>query len=501
MLESPFAPICQELAAQFDEAEIAHDLERTKELIVEAKEMLANHDEPAFAPLFYSVGTSLTIVRDSILREKLFEDNPYTNPDVIKIHGEAIWYFRHAEELVNQIDETVDNEPYITGFKMILYVNLGNALDFCGRKCSAIDYYCKAINVHPFGMALGNIGRCLEHYANLEGDNGHRAVLFKTAYKYYIDAEHSNDVYTYQEAKNGFRSRREAMEKRFGKNVLESPTIYDPVETKSENEKAYRYWCLENHLFLNTLNDLLDNNASFMTDSLHITSITTGIEQEQPPFVFEMFDQVKEEYIYARHLLYEATNSDYNVHYADRETHLDDVLNYSTYSIRLEKLKTSFRTIYSLFDRIAFLLNSYLKLGIREDTVSFDRIWGALKEKEKQNIAIGALHWINRDFKDKFGNADTPHTRKLKNLRNALEHKFVSVHMFPVENEIELGDDFIYRISEEHLIMYTTDLIEIVREALIELTVAIRIEEYQRHDGNKKVAHIALYEYMDEFKR
>lgn len=30
MLESPFTPICQELAAKFDEAEIANDLDRTK---------------------------------------------------------------------------------------------------------------------------------------------------------------------------------------------------------------------------------------------------------------------------------------------------------------------------------------------------------------------------------------------------------------------------------------------------------------------------------------
>jgi hypothetical protein len=238
-----------------------------------------------------------------------------------------------------------------------------------------------------------------------------------------------------------------------------------------------------------------------MTDSLHITSITTGIEQKDPPFVFEMFDQVKEEYIYSRYLLYEVVNCDYKVHFADKEAHLDDVMNYSTYSIRLEKLKTAFRTVYSLFDRIAFLLNSYLNLGIEEHKVYFNKIWNVLEEKEKQNIAIGALHWINRDFRDKFGDADTPHAKKLKDLRHALEHKFVSVHIFPVEKEVEIGEDYIYRISEAHLIAYTMDLLKLVREALIELTVAIRIEEYQRDDGSEKVAHMELYEYLDDFKR
>lgn len=170
MIESPFAPICNELAAKFDEADINHDLERIKALIIEAKVILSDHDEPAYAPLFYSVGTSTTIVRDAIMAAMPLEENAYTDIETIKTHSEAIWYFRHAEELVNRIEETEDTKPHLIGFKMILFVNLGNALDFCGRKCSAIDYYSKAIALHPFGMALGNIGRCLEHYASLEGD-------------------------------------------------------------------------------------------------------------------------------------------------------------------------------------------------------------------------------------------------------------------------------------------------------------------------------------------
>jgi tetratricopeptide (TPR) repeat protein len=490
MTESPFASICNEMAAKFDEADTSHNIEKTKALIDEAEAFLKIHDESAYAPLFYSVGTSKTIVRDAVLKEKSSEKNFYTNPDVVRLHSEAIWYFRHAEELVNQIEETEDAIPWLTGFKIILYVNQGNAFDFCGRKCSAIDYYSKAINLHPFGMALGNIGRCLEHYADL-----------KKAYKYYLEAEQANDVYTYQEAKDMFRKRREALEERFGREILISSTVCKAVKTESVREADYRHWCLANHLFLNTLNDLLEDNPAFMTDSLHITSITTGIEQKDPPFVFEMFDQVKEEYIYSRYLLYEVVNCDYKVHFADKEAHLDDVMNYSTYSIRLEKLKTAFRTVYSLFDRIAFLLNSYLNLGIEEHKVYFNKIWNVLEEKEKQNIAIGALHWINRDFRDKFGDADTPHAKKLKDLRHALEHKFVSVHIFPVEKEVEIGEDYIYRISEAHLIAYTMDLLKLVREALIELTVAIRIEEYQRDDGSEKVAHMELYEYLDDFKR
>ena len=237
-----------------------------------------------------------------------------------------------------------------------------------------------------------------------------------------------------------------------------------------------------------------------MQDILQITSITTTIEQEGPPFVFEMFNQIKEEYIYARYLLYEVINPIGKVHLADKETHLEDTLNYSSYSIRIEKLKTAYRTLYSIFDRIAFLLNAYLKLGVVEQKVNFDSIWSRLKEKEAKNIALSALHWIDRDFKEKFGNAGAPHTKKIKMLRNALEHKFVSVHMFSIENEVKIGKDYIYRISEESLIECTMDLLQLIREAVIELTIAIRIEEKQRNPSEKKVLQMSMMEYLDEFK-
>lgn len=64
-----------------------------------------------------------------------------------------------------------------------------------------------------------------------------------------------------------------------------------------------------------------------------------------------------------------------------------------------------------------------------------------------------------------------------------------------------MGEDFIYGISEDHLIVCTMDLLNLMREAIIKLTVAIRIEEYQRNDGSKKVAHMEIYKYLDDFKR
>lgn len=497
--KSPFEEVCNEYAVAFDDS--ALDIEKTKELISSAKKILIDHDIPAYAPLFYSVGTSLMKVRDDICHHQ--DQGHLQTDDMICIDKEIFWYLRHAEKLLGQFPFDCESRPYVDAVRRVLYVNLGNAMDTCGRKTVAIDCYSKALSIFPSGMALGNIGKALEHYAVLEGDTGHKAVLIKAAYAYYSQSVTANDPDTYQKAREEFTRRKRKLEEKFGRNFLNECNQFEPIKASTERENNYRQWCLTNHLFLNTLNDLMECNMAFATDSLNITSITIKKSQERPPFVFEMFNQIKEEFIYARYLLYEVeNNTDCAIHFADKETHLNDAMNYSYYSIRLEKLKTAYRTLYSLFDRIAFLLNAYLHLNIPERNVSFDKVCKQMGNKEMENIALQALHWIDRDFRVKFSESETelPQTKKLRDLRNALEHKFVSIQMFPVEQELEIGEDFIYRISEIQLKKYTMNLIKLAREAVIELTIAIRIEENLRHGGNQVAIPLDVPEYKDEYK-
>lgn len=65
---------------------------------------------------------------------------------------------------------------------------------------------------------------------------------------------------------------------------------------------------------------------------------------------------------------------------------------------------------------------------------------------------------------------------------------------------MEIGKDFIYRISEDSLIEYSLDLLRLIREAVIELTIAIRIEESQKNLDKKNVLPMSMLEYLDEFK-
>ena len=358
--------------------------------------------------------------------------------------------------------------------------------------------------IYPFfGMALGNIGKNLMEYAFLFPQCSDRDSLYRCAY-INLDmalSQPCNDIYN--EARCAFDKRRAELVDFFGLDWLNKPVKTKKRLLGRKNEQIYRLWCLENHLFLNPLNDIQDYLSASAEDTIQIASVTTPAEQKEPPVVFEMLNQIKEEFIYARYLVYENETQDQKVMFADKHTHIQDTLTYACYSIRIEKLKSAFRTLYSLFDRTAFLLNIYYHLGIKDEEISFnhDSFTKALKNLGKTNPALCALHWINNELRTKSerGKRVSP-IATVPDIRNALEHKFVSVQLFSIPKEIDMGSDAIYRISEDELQACTHELLQVVREVIIELTLAIEIEERHKRESEPQVFRVPMTELPDEFK-
>ncbi|MBW1999919.1 MAG: hypothetical protein JRJ29_18405, partial [Deltaproteobacteria bacterium] len=98
-----------------------------------------------------------------------------------------------------------------------------------------------------------------------------------------------------------------------------------------------------------------------------------------------------------------------------------------------EKMKASFRMAYSLFDKIAFFLNHYLRLSIPERNVSLRTIWyksqnrkGGLRDEftQRQNWPLRGLFWLSKDlYEDKPGFKESiePDAQELHEIRNHLE--------------------------------------------------------------------------------
>lgn len=501
---NPFSQVSETYAKKLDEASMSGDVVLLEQLISEIEKILPDIDATSQAWLYYSIGTAYSNFAQakSLSCEKSIKKQLYV--------------FRKSIDIIeNEEYSKEEYGPYVNSFKCVLYTNYGNTLcSYCGRNIAAIAQYKKAIGIYPlFGMAIGNLGQVYQDYGAMDYDDGHQNYFHYFAYSLLKKAVECKDPNTYKAAKDGFLR---AMSRYTPQNIeeflqkdLEIPQFaYENIE-----EKRYREWAVKNNLFLNTLNDLPVAELCFAADVLQLPDMIVSIDAK--PVFHGMFNQIKQEYVYARYQYYLSLQPREEVHYADKETHLINFADYPQYGIRIEQLKSAFKTLYSLFDKIAYFLNSYFDLGIHERDVSFNHIWltgfGTGKNhyqyknilNHKGNFALASLYWISRDFYDKFEDSPNPRLKRISDVRNALEHKYVKVTngWFPARINGEIDDLALY-VTEDELSALTLDLLHIVREAIICVSLCVHVEEQKNKDQhqNQFIMPMPLMEYDDGWK-
>ena len=257
-----------------------------------------------------------------------------------------------------------------------IMTNLGNQLSAVGRFVEARAAWTRALEVNStFGMALGNRGYGLMQYARSLYDSGHKRVFLHFAHKDLSAALSSKARYRgykHQDAKAFFAERKADIEAIIGTRNIERTIPMDGYPLgNSKDERRYRQWVLERGLFLNPLNDLEPHNIA-ARDILSLPTFTSAIDE--PPSLIGLFDHMKQEFVSARWLLYEGLNAT-ATHFSDRQVRLYNTLEYTSYCLAVEKLKSAYRVAYSLLDKIAFFLNDYAKLNINERQIYFRTIW------------------------------------------------------------------------------------------------------------------------------
>ncbi|KAF1687561.1 hypothetical protein B1992_02535 [Pseudoxanthomonas broegbernensis] len=248
-----------------------------------------------------------------------------------------------------------------------------------------------------------------------------------------------------------------------------------------------------------------------------LPSISAGMDEGPgPPAVIRHFNLIKQEFCAARYALYEGMNSA-GVHFSDRGVLLYNTLDYPTLGFAVERMKMAFRGAYAVFDKVAFLLNDYLNLGIPDRQVNFRNLW-FVKGKGKTlhpsldglaNWPLRGLFWLSKDIHEEGVREVTePDARELYELRNHMEHKFVSVHdgflrsMSP--NSVEASESGIFDISITDLITKTLRQLKLSRAAIIYLSLGIHVEEKRRFEtrGSKMISvPMILPVWEDKWKR
>lgn len=371
--------------------------------------------------------------------------------------------------------------------KSEVLTNLGNLFNTIGRFSESLKYYREALEITPeFGQTLASHSNTVFGYARILYDGGQQTYFLKNAYEGFGDALKRK---LYDETRRNVKIMREHIASIFNNNELEhnyKESFFSLGETPEE--VTYRNWVLNNVLFLNPMNDVTKESIA-AHDCLFLPSLTS--KDNRPEFYQILFNQIKQEFATARYLYYEGHNSSIP-HFSDKGNLQLDFSKGVNYSLAVEKLKIAFKTCYSIFDKIAYLLNDYLELGWNLKSVSFRRIWYSNtksngirvldKINETENWAFRGLFWLNKDFYDKsipYLTSIAPESKELADIRNYLEHKSINV----ISNSMEVPTEKerkSYWIKREDLEKKTLVLMQTVRAAMIYLSLGINLEEYKK---------------------
>ncbi len=426
---------------------------------------------------------------------RFYEANCYGAIAKIKSANSDYRWSWHEDERVSEILalRQAVAEPSFSKLDPIIQckilTNLGNNLNHLGRSIEAIRHWDKSLEILPnFAMALGNKGKGLIYYGQSLYDYSHTGILAAYA-KDELNKAISEDALwdsgLHPEASDQFEHYHDSsikyldsIEYNFDFNLDQWPLGH------SEDEKHYRGWCLHNRLFLSPLNDAMTLTAAAQ-DVIHLPSHTYKIE-EKPRFP-NYYNLLKQEYVAARCMLYEAMNKG-DEHMSDSDVLLLDGFDGVQFGYRTEQLKTAYRLAYSLFDKIGLFLNDYYSVGMNAGAVNFRTIWGKRKANgiefypcfsESKNWPLRGLYYLSKDlFDENFKDVALPDSQELANLRNRTEHRFLSLQDYPAN----------VQDTETHAYKTIADfedkamrILSMAREALIYLSLAMHREEALRN--------------------
>lgn len=379
--------------------------------------------------------------------------------------------------------------------KCRILTNLANTLNNQGCYIEAIEIWNQALQYeNEFGMALGNKGIGLYTYASQIYDEYHSALFLSKA-KDLLSAAREKKL-----DPGAFEGFSEVLDKI--NYLLNSNYDFKDLKTpnsdlgRSVEEIQYRKWCSDNVLFLNPLNDILrDYTACY--DPLLLPSII--VDAGEGPDLHSFFCQMKQEFVSARYEFFASINSE-DSHFSDRGVKLFDTMDYPCFSRSAERLKSSYGRLYSLLDKIAYFVNEYFGLGVKESRVYFRTIWfsgGNSSEvrnefSTKENLSLRALYWISKDLytvDDDFREAIDHDFRDIWGVRRHLEHRYLKLHSENWKNKREKNsipstDKLAHSMLRIDFEKKTLRLLKLIRSALIYLSSAVKVEEESKSNND-----------------
>ena len=400
--------------------------------------------------------------------------------------------------------------------------NLGNHYSAVGRYISAFSQWRTAIDIPPpaeglysfFPIAKLAFGRKTWELTASLYDPKHAAIYADYAYSLLSPVWENRTIFLDKDNLENLENDASVgyLLKNFDR-PLGPLDDSDILLGHSPEEKSFRRWGLNSGLFINPLNDV-STAACVCHDVMCFPPYRKG--EENQPILAASFAAMKSEYAYARFSLYEALHVDKEHHFSDEGLYLIETSESSVQGFRVEKIKSVLRIAFSLFDKIAMLINEYYGMG--HSWISFSKVWyqkgqrryGLLSDEAiSNNSFLCALYWLSKDVaphnEDEERVAfwtDEP-TRIIYSLRNHIEHGYVRASGgnncagFAFD-DTKGAKDYAYIIPYTQLVESALSTLKLAREALIYTGLAIA---YSENEKNKERGDLVVPLEMPIVKR
>lgn len=416
-------------------------------------------------------------------------------PDNLTIE---INHLRQAKSLLSDKTSAIRNE---------IKTNLANAVSQQRRNIEVLsDWHhdFSALSDAPYVSSLSKARELIwiSHWLN---DPSHQNLYRYEAYRLLSTLQENVDKSDHPKIKETLNTDRQIvsiLEK--GGNFFDGyedwQSLYNDVQYEPD-EKNYRRWCLQNRLFANPINDLTTEwiaDQDILQFPNHIVSIGDG------PYFLAAFSALKREFCFARFMAFEGING-FHPEYENKKLFLTNTLDYVHYDGAIEKIKAAYRICFSVFDSIAFLMNSYFECKSKH--ISFSSRWIKDNFKNKDsNYFIDALYWLACDLTDnpdvtsnpEKWKAPNPHAAEIRKIRNAIEHGWLRV----AEQDSRVWDkdsDFAYVITPQLLQERTLEVLKLARSAMLYLCMAVSYNESQNEKSEGLVVTSPVFMIDDEF--
>ncbi|CAB1211848.1 LA2681 family HEPN domain-containing protein [Acinetobacter bouvetii] len=381
--------------------------------------------------------------------------------EIYQYHGED-WYSRYLINTVNLYQNAVyclKKEKRAVSLLSCTLTNLGNFLSSQGRCFCAQYYWDQAIEIDRNTVAIVAKARDILFRAEQLYDDSHTFIHYFFANKLITEGYENIDLLDVEQKiplqKDG---RLHTFQQWYQKNFKNDDFNYlrnYKQKTKTKQESLYLHWVAQNKLFINDLNDLLSEEIVFQ-DILGLPSMTRKINSAlslKEDLVFHSnFDELRNEFTYARFLVFQVSKiKEESKHFYNKTyQHVYDKL-HAIDNLKTSHMKSAFRILYSIFDKISYFIAKYFNLEIDDRKVSFQKIFGEYKYGEfkpnkifqnSKNYFIHALFYILKEIEGNSPSLDlysNPKTYKLAKIRNHLEHR-----------SFRIIDDFGYELNTKY---------------------------------------------------